>query len=233
MSGHSGHMSREPFAYFNPDSSCWRMSQPSLPLENLPELSVIFPRSGMTRNGCAYELPTSVLPMAEPESSSLLPTPNHRDYKGSPSAAWEEQASLPRAVELLPTPGVAGGGKKIPEDATWSGKAAYKTDGTKVQVHLDRIEMLLPTPTATPYGNNQSASSGAAVRPSLDSLAPLLLPTPRATRGGSHTETVALLPTPTAADSERTSVTYERGNPTLLGAVTNPPLDDGNTFSDG
>ena len=29
---------------------------------------------------------------------------------------------------------------------------------------------LLPTPTATPYGSNQSASPGAAVRPSLDGL---------------------------------------------------------------
>jgi hypothetical protein len=42
----------------------------------------------------------------------------------------------------------------------------------------DEVEHLLPTPTATPYGNNQSPSPGAAVRPSLQSLAPLLLPTP-------------------------------------------------------
>jgi hypothetical protein len=33
-------------------------------------------------------------------------------------------------------------------------------------------------PTATPYGNNQSPSPGAAVRPSLDTLAMTLLPTP-------------------------------------------------------
>jgi len=32
-------------------------------------------------------------------------------------------------------------------------------------------QVLLPTPTATPYGNNQSPSPGATVRPSLDSLA--------------------------------------------------------------
>lgn len=37
---------------------------------------------------------------------------------------------------------------------------------------------LLPTPTAAPYGNNQSQGAGAAVRPSLDSLAPMLLATP-------------------------------------------------------
>jgi DNA (cytosine-5)-methyltransferase 1 len=52
---------------------------------------------------------------------------------------------------LLPTPGVAGGGKKVPEDARWSGNAAYKADGTKVQVHLDYIaeQRLLPTPTSS------------------------------------------------------------------------------------
>lgn len=32
---------------------------------------------------------------------SLLSTPNARDYKGSPSAAWGEQSSLPRDVERL------------------------------------------------------------------------------------------------------------------------------------
>jgi DNA (cytosine-5)-methyltransferase 1 len=54
---------------------------------------------------------------------------------------------------LLPTPGVAGGGKKVPEDAIWSGNAAYKPDGTKVQVHLDYIaeQRLLPTPTVMDY----------------------------------------------------------------------------------
>lgn len=38
---------------------------------------------------------------------------------------------------------------------------------------------LLPTPAATEYGNNQSPSPGAAVRPSLDGLV-RLLPTPNA-----------------------------------------------------
>lgn len=43
----------------------------------------------------------------------------------------------------------------------------------------DEVEHLLPTPTATPYGNNQSPSPGASVRPSLNSLASTLLPTPK------------------------------------------------------
>jgi hypothetical protein len=97
---------------------------------------------------------------------------------------------------------------------------------------------LLPTPTATPYGNNQSPSPGATVRPSLNSLAPKLLPTPRASdgeKGGPNQRSgrgkydalpgavVHLLPTPMAADGERESATYGRGNPTLRGALLPTP----------
>jgi len=76
---------------------------------------------------------------------------------------------------------------------------------------------LLPTPTATPYGSNQSPSEGAAVRPSLESLladvsgsgsrpadsAPAATPTsttPEASTPNRETEPItsdgALLPTP-------------------------------------
>jgi hypothetical protein len=34
----------------------------------------------------------------------LFATPNARDWKGEPSSKWDEQASLPRDVALLPTP---------------------------------------------------------------------------------------------------------------------------------
>lgn len=100
---------------------------------------------------------------------------------------------------------------------------------------------LLPTPCASRSGSNQSLSPGAARRPSLDGIATLmptptardhkgrnqrddasclpgaLLPTPRASRGASTTETAyalggersdadrpqgqVLLPTPAASDS--------------------------------
>lgn len=45
----------------------------------------------------------------------------------------------------------------------------------------------LPTPTATPYGSNQSLSPGAAVRVSLDAMARKnLIPTPRAHETGDY-----------------------------------------------
>jgi hypothetical protein len=45
-------------------------------------------------------------------------------------------------------------------------------------------------------------------------------------------DAVRLLPTPRASDSERTSSTYGRGNPTLTGAITDPPSADGKQSSD-
>ena len=71
---------------------------------------------------------------------------------------------------------------------------------------------LLPTPTATPYGSNQSMSPGAAVRPSLDGIIQLLT-TPRSsdTNGaGAHGQggldlrsAIDLLPTPRATDGTK------------------------------
>lgn len=50
---------------------------------------------------------------------------------------------------------------------------------------------LLPTPTATPYGRNKSASKGAAVRPSLSSLV---------TQKNFYPTLKTMLPTPCARD---------------------------------
>jgi DNA (cytosine-5)-methyltransferase 1 len=78
----------------------------------------------------------------------------------------------------------------------------------------NRSGQLLPTPTARAYGSNQSLSAGAAVRPSLATLAARrLLPTPRTSDargpahhgdGGSDLRTaVWLLPTPKATDGTK------------------------------
>lgn len=74
----------------------------------------------------------------------------------------------------------------------------------------------LPTPSATPYGSNQSPSPGAAIRPSLDSMARSgLWPTPKAADGerGGRGDLLAMVrtgrdsrrrrwPTPTTQDAE-------------------------------
>jgi DNA (cytosine-5)-methyltransferase 1 len=108
----------------------------------------------------------------------------------------------------------------------------------------DGVTALLPTPTATPYGNNQSPSAGAAVRPSLDSLASsgALLPTPsvadgmggHATRSGARShelllpgvakalsESARLLPTPTTRDTKGHN--QRRDDTCLTGALLGTP----------
>jgi DNA (cytosine-5)-methyltransferase 1 len=109
-------------------------------------------------------------------------------------------------VTLLKTPTAqlaVNGGSQHPDKRRMGGHGATLADEVEF--------LLLPTPTAVPYGNNQSASPGAAVRPSLNTLAPQL-PTPRATDGtkggpnqrGSSGDLMLpsavqlLLPTPTA-----------------------------------
>ncbi len=110
-----------------------------------------------------------------PSAVALLPTPTVQDASNTGGASQFDRNTRPLNTEvlLLPTPSAAGslGGHE-------SRGGARGTERLLPGIAKDLA--LLPTPTATPYGNNQSASEGAAVRPSLDSLAPLL-PTPTAT----------------------------------------------------
>ena len=57
MTAPSGLTSREPFAYYDPESLCWKTCQQSLPLENLSASPMTWPRAGMTSGGHALELP--------------------------------------------------------------------------------------------------------------------------------------------------------------------------------
>jgi len=88
--------------------------------------------------------------------------------------------------------------------------------------------VLLPTPTAAAYGSNRSLSPGAAVRPSLATLAARLLPTPRTSdgrgpaghgAGGPDLRTAVwqLLPTPRASDGVKGCPAQRgsKGDPTL------------------
>jgi hypothetical protein len=78
----------------------------------------------------------------------------------------------------------------------------------------------LPTPSASPYGSNQSPSPRASVRLSLESMARRgVWPTPRATDGdrggrGDLLHVVRAWPTPAAADAKG-ALRYSRGNPSL------------------
>jgi hypothetical protein len=77
---------------------------------------------------------------------------------------WVPRTDGSESSSLLPTPDVPTGGEKIPPGARQVGSTWLRADGTKVQVHLSAIAEGLPT-----------------------------LPTPRASRGASGTETMYAL----------------------------------------
>jgi DNA (cytosine-5)-methyltransferase 1 len=165
---------------------------------------------------------------------------------------WHERAQGVAGVATTAVGGRAGAdGLNLLPTPTSSDTTGAGHSGRKGGHNLRTEVSLLPTPTATSYGSNQSASAGAAVRPSLDSLASsgALLPTPAPRLGderGSPSarlagdrmpsgrrnldDAVALLPTPTARDGDgrgEGSPGYwarrgdERANGLPLGAVVN------------
>ncbi|MFJ2816226.1 hypothetical protein [Streptomyces sp. NPDC087294] len=107
-----------------------------------------------------------------------------------------QKGQLPTAVtSLLPTPSTS--------ESTGPGHAAQGG------MNLRHVVSLLPTPRASENENRQTKRT-----PSQEA----------GTHGKSLAAEVAhLLPTPAAADSDRTSTAYGRGNPTLRGALMPTP----------
>jgi DNA (cytosine-5)-methyltransferase 1 len=159
------------------------------------------------------------------------------------------------AVKLLPTP-MAGDAK-----GTRNATAGRKTDNPNVNPGWTLSDVVydgqLSNPSAPPAdAKSPSMTPGGSVpdatgAPTPNSDGPTkLLPTPRASDTGTPGRRASegfrpplsqvllplaegqLLPTPTTADGERTSSTYGRGNPTLTGAITDPPSAGGKPSSD-
>jgi hypothetical protein len=168
--------------------------------------------------------------------------------------AYRRQPLAPRTSvtgcsPLLPTP------RASLNEMRTTKRTPSQEAGTHGKYLTTELLSLLPTPSATEYGNNQSPSPNAAIRPSQEmrntpglptTLRMLRTPTaaphnqPGANGGENRKELVQLLPSPMAADATRGSTTYGRGNPMLRGALlessgpnTSPPSADGNTPSDG
>lgn len=178
MSGTCGPTSRMPFASYDPETSCWRMSEVTLSGDSEP-FSETWPRSGMTRGGCAYELPMPALPTAGPVSSSLLPTPVVNDMgKGKTVEAWDEWTARMQekhangnshgpslaieAVRLLKTPTAQlgeNGGSQHPDK---------RREGGHGPTLADEIEHLLPTPIA---GDGKGGRNATACRRDPNSTA--------------------------------------------------------------
>lgn len=224
-----GLQSRMPFAVFDRGLSRWRTCQPSLDLGNLPEQSVIWPRSGMTRSGNAFELPMSVPLTGVSAASSLLGTPRVGTNGGHPNEAARLRMSGHRSrledqVALLKTPTAqlaVNGGSQHPQK---------RKQGGHGPTLADEVEHLLPTPRATDGtkgGPNQRGSSGDFMLPSAVIH---LLPTPAAHDSGNSPED-HLRKKPGREQVTSLQVIVDHG---LLptGGRIDPQSSDGNASSD-
>lgn len=145
-----------------------------------------FPTSGMTVNGVAYELPTWEHHMAGSGYSSLR---QEETLLQTPLASEGEKPSNVMGVERRQATG-----------------QVFLTNQIVSLCGLDpRESPLLKTPTAQLAVNGGSQHpdkrKAGGHGPTLADEVEHLLPTPRATRGGSATETVELLPTPPTSET--------------------------------
>jgi hypothetical protein len=107
-----GANTRDSLAWFNRDTSSWKTFQRCL-VEDWTPYSETWPRSGMTRNGIAYRLPTLVPLTVETESGSF-PTPVSVDSgayfnrSASSGAALRPTLGAMAKHGLWPTPTVKG-----------------------------------------------------------------------------------------------------------------------------
>lgn len=93
-------------ANYDPATSSWRTSQLCL-VEGWTRFSGTWPRSGLMRNGIAYQLPPLV-PLTDETAFGSWPTPQSRDWKGAPGkgsqARGGHQSSLPAEIGGVPNP---------------------------------------------------------------------------------------------------------------------------------
>jgi hypothetical protein len=164
--GGSGQRSRTSFATYDPATSSWRTSRVSLGGE-WETYSETWPASGMTRNGTAFQRPTSVPPIYASESG-LWPTPRTADgmIHGTIEAARRRtevpgrrwRANLEEAVAMWPTPSAR----------DWrSGKASPVTmarNSRPLNEVVTAHERLWPTPMASDAGKDRGSSAGWGLR---------------------------------------------------------------------
>lgn len=210
MTDTSGPTSPTPFAFYDPDESCWKTSQGTFPWDSAT-YSATWPRSGMTRGGAAFELPTPAHPTAANECSSLLLTPTAGDTAGgraSPGVRGIDKdgsGGLREQVRtLLPTP-VANDDHKTPEahiaaKAKADGHPRSQITSLDVLVRNGMSPTLLPTPAASNLYGDMEVEDFEALRERWKA---------KHGNGNGHGTPLGiavkslptLLPTPTAMDS--------------------------------
>lgn len=116
MSDTSGRTSAKQFAWFDPDSRSLKTWQGTFQKDS-PPFSGTVPKTGCLSVGQLYELPKSVPHTDVNASSSLLPTPLSRDYKG----ASFDREDMSRLVNVVLKMGEARDSKGAPKDGFCNG----------------------------------------------------------------------------------------------------------------
>lgn len=230
-----GSVTQTPFACYDPDSSSWRTWEHFL-FEDSTSFSDRWPNSGMTHDGRAFELPTSVLPTSAIgySSSVSLGTPSARAAKGANSvrvASGDTRGLLENQVATIPTPQARDGNHGGPQGKRYLNPERSNDPDDFVDALTKG--MLLPTPRSQ---NGEPRNNKVWARP-LDQPQNL-------------ENALALLPTPVVNDMgrDKTPEQWEawiegerakgyngngHGNSLSIevrkstGAATKPPSDDG------
>jgi hypothetical protein len=161
-------------AWFEPQSCSWRTSQQSL-VPDCALFSETWPRSGMTANGHAYELPTLELDISETDGG-YLPTPAASDVKGAVSteATLIQRQAHPRGVRLeealfrglLPTPTVPNS-HCVGRLDEWGGRNKYRgSDIGKLHLNPSFVEELMLWPRGWTVSKHWATGKFHCKRPS-------------------------------------------------------------------
>ena len=202
-------------ARWNSERDCWETSEVDL-LSGLPVVfSETWPASATMRNNILYLPQKSAHHMADSGSlfsqlgGKILPTPVAQPSGNTPEDHLRKKPGRGIVTDLaiiVENDLIESGGKLLPtpraNEAT--GIGIHGTGGQDLRTTIS----LLPTPDA--YAGSRGGAQDPAKRRAGGHSVALhdviekggLLPTPRATRGGSATETISLLPTPKAGDAD-------------------------------
>lgn len=109
-----GRQSPSAFAWFDPESSCWKTSPGCDLLGECLPYSQTWPRSGSVSNGTACERPTWARPISESGFSSWPTSRSTDGSKGGPNQRGSsDDLMLPGAVAQWMTPMVPNGGRSV------------------------------------------------------------------------------------------------------------------------
>ena len=167
MKGICGRKQPESFASYDRDTHCWRTFQVSLLTSTLEEYSESWPRSGMMRNGIAYQL-QPLVPLTKETGFGLWLTPRANEHCEKPETFIKrmgDRGSHCRgtlsAQVMWPTPhGFSQDGKSHGPSGNELGNAVNRS--------------MLPTPTARAYqspgehgqgGQNLATVIGGSLNP--------------------------------------------------------------------